>query len=304
MDNQSLWQSIYQNLDAHHYLLAINDLKKIYKDDPSLKVNQILVKTLFNNGDYLAAKEYLLERINDYQNSEEDFKLMINIFKFNHNFVQAQIIINSIRNKSFKLDVQNDFNHFQADYKSENDELINKLENDLFHIGGKKLSNQQIIITESMNLPVSNYFDGAQGALLDPFLYPAIRFNILDILRELQINQSINIKWIDKKAHSINPIDLLPLAKTKSAVNIFSIINSMFGQQSPIVFQNMLKTFSLFLAYLYPFNDDVITDYSRWVEVAYQLQIGNQIDLHHCDEDYRLIYEWQLRLLKMVDSIK
>ncbi|MBW1605455.1 hypothetical protein [Lactobacillus sp. Sy-1] len=284
--------------------MAIADLKKIYENDPSKKANLLLVKALVDNQDYLAAKEYMLEKINDYQDSEANFKLMVKIFGLNHNFIQAQIMIRSVKNGVFQSELQNDFNRLQREFINSHPDEINKMEMNLYHIGGAQLPIQQQIITESMNLPVPNYVDGAKGALSDPFLYPAIRFSLLDVLRELQFTQFIDINWLDKKVHRVNLFKLVPLSETMSAVGIFNVLERRFGQTSPTIFQNMVKTFNLFLAYLYPFGDEIVTDYSLWVSVAYQMQKGNHLDLNQLDDDAKAVYDWQFRLLKIIESIK
>ncbi|MHA8138594.1 hypothetical protein ACYATM_06140 [Lactobacillaceae bacterium Scapto_B20] len=303
MNNDELWNAIHENLDQHHYAIAIEDLKKIYEDAPAKRTNQLLVQTLLKNKDYLSAKEYMLERINDYQDSEADFKLMIQVFILNQNFIQSQIMINTIKISAVKDNLQQYLDQQTAKFTDHHGDQINQIENGLYHIGGLKLVEQRKLLAQSMNIPVDNYFDGANGALRDPFLNPAIRFNLLDILRELQIDQSIEIAWLDKKMYQINLIRLVPLMNTKSAIGIFNTLEQRFGQTSPDLFQNMVKTFNLFLAYLYPFNDQLINDYDAWVTVAYEMQSGIQPDLSD-HEEKRSAYKWQSKLLRLIESAK
>ncbi|MHA8263107.1 hypothetical protein ACYATO_05210 [Lactobacillaceae bacterium Melli_B3] len=303
MNNDELWAAIHENLNQHHYEIAIKDLKKIYEDAPAKNTNQLLVRTLLKNKEYLPAKEYMLERINDYQDSEADFKLMIQVFILNQNFIQSQIMINSVKIDTVKDNLQRYLDQRSVQFIEQHADQVGKIENGLYHIGGLKLVEQRNLLTQSMNIPVNNYFNGAKGALRDPFLNPAIRFNLLDVLRELQIERTIEVDWIDKRSHQINLAKLVPLMETKSAIGIFNVLERRFGQTAPDLFQNMVKTFNLFLAYLYPFNDQIINDYESWVEIAYEMQRGLRPNVAD-DTEKQSAYEWQLKLLNLIGSPK
>ncbi|MEJ6400755.1 hypothetical protein [Nicoliella lavandulae] len=304
MNYDQLWKAIYDNLDQHHYSIAVTDLKKIYENDPSKKANQLLVKALVADKSYLEAKEYMLEMINDYRDSLEDFELMVKVFILNQNFIQSQIMINTVNDLKIKSILQQRLDKASNQYVEQHGDVVDQLTNALYHIGGSKLSHQSETLVKAMNLPVKAYFNAAKGALTDPYLNPAIRFNLLDVLRELQLSDEIEISWIDGQLHQINLSQLVPLAEMKSSKAIFRQLEIRFGQNSPDLLQNMVKTFNLFLAYLYPFSDQIISDYDRWITVAYDMQRGQRPDLKSMDSETKSIYEWQQKLLKLVDSIK
>ncbi|WP_286136445.1 hypothetical protein [Philodulcilactobacillus myokoensis] len=267
-ENKRIYISAYDDYQYHKYQSAIDKLKTIDLDHSNLKINHLIVKSLFHLKKYRQAEKNLLEMPDSYTNSVDDFNFMILVLLKNASFIKAREITVSVNIETLKRDNLKQIVDYENNYSKKHSSTINELVKSFCSIVNQKLPFQKNELEKALKLPLHQFVFACKYLLTNPFLNPIMRISIFDILRKIDLNEQIEFLWIDHQRHLINPSNLKPLFETKSYLQLSKIVDSHYGHDDPMMTFRLNNLFNMQLLILYPYNDRKINSAKLWFKIT------------------------------------
>ncbi|WP_412990135.1 hypothetical protein ACLJJ6_03970 [Pediococcus siamensis] len=164
-----------------------------------------------------------------------------------------------------------------------------------YHLGDLTIPEAYSTLEEAKQLPADAYFQAAQFIFVDPFVHPLVRATILENVTFLARQEEINYYWLDEQNHRVLLKGLPEILANKAQKNLTNYLTEKLADQDPILLDGILKEKNLFLSYLYPFADQIITKPQVWADYWIAEYRGQA---HPLTDQTQKIASWQAKFHK------
>lgn len=245
----------------HQWHTAAALYEQVYEQEKSPKINHLLVRSLFEDQQYVAAKSIMADDWNSYLVDTDHFELMVQVLLKNRQLLMVHILMTTTGVTSSKIDallvqaetVCRQSAHFQADYQA------------FYQLSAHGLQQQRQAFEAGKQLPLTEWLTAAKALLTDPFVKPVIRVSLLQLMQQLKISDMVKFRWLDDQDHQLVPSTLQPFEKLTIVQELNQQLQAEIVQNDPITQQLYQESLQLQLTLLYPFIERAISSPTEWI---------------------------------------
>jgi len=269
-DTQAAAEKATQNQE---WSQAASLWETVYQTQQTAAINYQLVRALVADEQYAAASTYASEFETQYLQTDETATLYLTALLNNRQFVQARILLHA---GPSKWQSQALITLQQAEEQAEQtlETTLTTTMRHFYHLSEQPVVNHASQLQAATHLTYSRYLTAAKFLLVDPFLHPLTRVEVLYTLREMGVTAPIKMQWIDEQALTVNPAELPVIGQDSASIAVQDVLQTRLGHQDATLFASLQELLALQLMYLYPQTEIVITDPQQWVTVLIAIQTG------------------------------
>lgn len=264
----------------------------LYHDQQTPELNRYLVASLYHDQKYLLAEQYAAEQDPVYLDSAQHFQLRLDVALKNQQFIFAREFCQVAQADSWRAGGLAQVEAAEAAATTELAATQRVIAKQFYHLGDVPFNEQRQRLERARQLPLALYLQGVQYLLVDPFLHPLLRADLLEGLMRLHVTQTVKLHWLDDQVYPVDTGDLQPVNASKAAGAIQAYLQNDLGQTDPMLAANLQQTVTLQLMMLYPFIDRVITTPVAWVQTIAGLPLTTTLS----DQDTKTMQSWQTTL--------
>lgn len=235
--------------------------------------------------------------------------MLVNIFLENGNFLMLEQLKNMLLNHRTNMvkpvyidDLTKRMAVAEQRYLSTGQKELLNQEKELTALVTMPMAQQADKIKAMKKMPLNNFVKAAKSLLLNPYLHPLLKSDVVENLVKLDFDEELAIVFWGE-TRKFNPINLRPIVLTDQVVHA----RDAFSKKSPHLDDFQLDAraneFTLCVSMVYPFNDEIINidNLNDWIEVftEYFNEDGKIAENVNNVEEIRY---WYRRFSKMLDS--
>ena len=278
--------------DEHHWSTASDLFETLYHDQQTPELNRYLVASLYQDQKYLLAEQYAAEQDPIYLDSAQHFQLRLDVALKNQQFIFAREFCQVAQADSWRAGGLAQVEAAEAAATTELAATQRVIAKQFYHLGDVPFNEQRQRLERARQLPLKLYLQGVQYLLVDPFLHPLLRADLLEGLMRLHVAQPVKLHWLDDQVYPVATGDLRPVNESRAAQVIQEYLQNDLGQTDPMLAANLQQTVTLQLMRLYPFIDRTITAPVAWVQTIAGLPLTTLLS----DQDAKTMQNWQMTL--------
>lgn len=262
---------------------------------------------------YIKGNEgYLAEEItsfcyDQYLEKESDIQILISIFLNNDNFLMLNQLENILKNhrkesveKSFVQKLTKTIEIAERQYVGLEAMNILNQEKELTAIITMPMAQQAAKIKAMKNLPLKNFYNSAKFLLLNPYLHPLLKSDVVENLVKLGIDEMLTMNFWGE-LREFNPIKLQPISEIKQIKDAKRIFTAKLPRLNDYQLDQRVDEFLMYMSMIYPFNDEIVTNLENWIEVSIEMfeEVRNDVKSASNVENIR---EWYDKFDKMLTA--
>ena len=292
-----------------HFGEAADLYEKAYEMQDDFEISKKLVSALINDNQAEKAELVVESDLNSYLNDIDGLKILTRVFLENDDFLRAnQLVVLLEDNKGYSIS-----NEFIEDYKKQlekseqrflatNSNEVKEIEKELTAIVIQP-TNVQIQQIQMMNkLPLANYLKAANMLLLNPYLQPLFKTEIIENIVKLAVEDSTSMIYWDQKKNFI-PKNTPLVMNSMEFLQSRSVLNYLVGNDNPDYQTDQLHSqFTLYIAMLYPFQSEKMTNVEKWVEVLLQNLNVKNFELDDENKEIKDIQDTYKKIDELLES--
>lgn len=278
--------------DDRHWSTASDLFETLYHDQQTPELNRYLVASLYQDQKYLLAEQYAAEQDPIYLDSAQHFQLRLDVALKNQQFIFAREFCQVAQADGWRAGGLAQVEAAEAAATTELAATQRVIAKQFYHLGDVPFNEQRQRLERARQLPLKLYLQGVQYLLVDPFLHPLLRADLLEGLMRLHVEQSVKLHWLDDQIYPVATGDLRPVNESQAAQAIQDYLQNDLGQTDPMLAANLQQTVTLQLMMLYPFIDRTITAPVAWVQTIAGLPLTTLLS----DQDAKTMQSWQTTL--------
>ncbi|WP_047999971.1 hypothetical protein [Lactiplantibacillus herbarum] len=260
-------------MQEQHWSQAASLWETVYQAQQTPEINYQLVQSLVADEKYAAASTYASEFETYYLQTDEAATLYLTALLNNQQFIQARILVHARPGSWQKMALV----AIQAAEEKAERTLQSTLTTTMrqfYHLSDQPVVNHASLLQAATHLTYSKYLTAAKFLLVDPFLHPLTRVEVLYTLREIGVTDTVKVQWIDELPLTVTPADLPMIGQDSASLAVQDILQDRLGQQDVTLFASLQELLALQLMYLYPQTETVVSDPQRWVDILIAMQTG------------------------------
>lgn len=163
---------------------------------------------------------------------------------------------------------------------SENDSRYNEqtrikqMTREFYHLGQATLTEQQRMLVDMDQLPLTEYVFSAKGVLTDPFSNPLIRAAIFESLQHLKYSEDIHMLSVLGDERVVNAAETDALIEMSTYKEIMERLFDLENEMDPVMWQGVHQQTQLMLQMMYPFVDDGVENVDDWLNDIQVMMFG------------------------------
>ena len=265
-----------QAANQQNWATAIDHFEAAYALEQRFSLNILLASVLVENRQLAAALQLMQEKFADYLAEPDLIGFYIAVLLANKEFVEANELWQGVwpqmqqdaKQRVFWQTVKRSIERAQNRYREQQVPSIDKIQQKLYSIAGLPLTEQMQLLKLAKQLPQAEYLKGIQPVLVNPYVHPFVRSTIFEELVTLKIAQPIAVFWFDQVKTAIP--NEIPLMETSPKIQAVQQAIQQTLADDPIFAEQVLVTSQLYLACLYPFENEVLVDSDEWTTLFLQ----------------------------------
>jgi len=293
------YQKAVAAFESRQWSTASDLFETLYQDQQTPELNRYVVASLYHDQKYLMAEQYAAEQNGSYLTSARDFQLRLDVALKNQQFIFAREFCALAAAATWRA---GGVAQIEAAEAASTDELAatqRVIAKQFYHLGDVSFNEQRDRLEHARQLPLPMYLQGVQYLLVDPFLHPLLRADLLEGLMRLRVDQTVNLHWLDDQTYSVSVKALQPVGASKAAVAFQKYLQEDLGQRDPMLAANLQQTITLQLMMLYPFIDQTITDPVSWAQTIAGLPLTTPVS----EEKIKEMQDWQTTLNRFMAEL-
>ncbi len=295
---EQAYQKAVNAFESRQWSLASDLFETLYQDQQTPELNRYVVASLYHDQKYLVAEQYAAEQNNIYLDSAQHFQLRLDVALKNQQFIFAREFC-QVAAERWRAGGLAQVAAAEAEATETLAATQQVIAKQFYHLGDVSFNEQRQRLEHARQLPLEMYLQGVQFLLVDPFLHPLLRADLLEGLMRLRVDQTVKLHWLDNQTYSVAIADLRPVNASQAAAEIQNYLQNELGQQDPMLAANLQQTITLQLMMLYPFIDRVITDPVSWVQTIAGLPVEQQLS----EEKVKTMQRWQTTLNRFMAAL-
>lgn len=270
--------TIKQNISDKKYQAAVNLSREYLENHKSSAALVLQVDALIKLKQYVMAKELVMEEPNSFVSNLGDFLLLVKVLVNNNEFIKAREVLISfeVNNEEYFENGMKMLNDAEKMFRKNSSKTLDELAKQYYHASSQTtLYKQKKAFMSGQHLPYKEFVKYSRFVLMDPFVQLMLKSEIIDTLRKINFNDTIEINWIDNEDKKIVPNQLSSLDDMSSYQYILKRIISDY-QSNPEKMYLISSYFNHQSILMYPFNDDIIKDFKNWYDLTIQEYLRDQ----------------------------
>mgnify|MGYP004606521517 CR=1 FL=1 len=262
---------------AQEWSQAASLWERVYQHEQSAPVNYQLVRALVADQQFVAAASYARESEAQYLAADVAADVYLAALIGKHEFISARIVIKA-RQQSTRWTATACATLSAAETQAEQQlqATLTTTMRQFYHLSDQPVVSHAERLQAARHLTYQRYLTAAKFLLVDPFLHPLTRVEVLYTLYELRVPDEVQMRWLfDERRLTIRPAELLPLGTDTTSIATQHALKAQLGNQDVFLYENLRELLQLQLMYLYPQPGLVISDPTAWVTVLIGQQTGN-----------------------------
>lgn len=275
---------------------ASEQLEGLYEHHHKAAYVRKLAQALYMDHQYIRGMTYVWQAVNDFYLNKDSAFLALRLLLKSQYFIRARLFIaNGPQEwrKEFTKRVKKEESFVEEHYR----ETINESLKKFYHIGDVPVSGQRNRLEEAYHLPLADFLNGARFVLRDPFTNPLVRANIIDVLREIGVNEQLTYCWLDGKEYHVVPAELQPIDTIEEVKAVRTIISERLENDNPQLYNAALQQFNLQVMFLVPRIAAVITVPTEWADYLIAHLTGSA-----CQVSERVV-KWQRQIMEQIEKL-
>jgi len=260
-------------MQEQHWSEAACLWETVYQAQQTSEVNYQLVQSLVADEKYAAASTYASEFERDYLQTDEAATLYLTALLNNQQFIQARILVHA-RPGSWQGTALATTQAAEEKAERTLQSTLTLTMRQFYHLSDQPVINHASLLQAATHLTYSKYLTAVKFLLVDPFLHPLTRVEVLYTLREIGVTDTVKMQWIDEQPLTVTPAALPMIGQDSASLAVQGILQERLGQQDVTLFASLQELLALQLMYLYPRTEMVVTDPQRWVNILIEMQTG------------------------------
>lgn len=283
-----------QAFKDQNWQLAAEAYEEVYQNQPTITLNHLLAQSLLNAGQTGRALEVVFEEATSYLSDGEHLALLIEVLLANQNLLLANQVAESITQPSLRTKAVHQIENEEQRVSSEAEFASHYQQ--FYQLASGNLIHQQVAYEASKRLPKKVWIKAAQHLLVDPFVKPIVRVTLLEDLQKLRFDEPVNLQWLTGESRRVVPSELVPFERNSSLKEALGVLKSRLGSADPLTAQLQEENLRLQLTLLYPFDQEVISDWAVWMS----LNLGESIAETPMNQEMK---EWHERLSQIIQEM-
>lgn len=293
------YQKAVAAFESRQWSTASDLFETLYQDQQTPELNRYVVASLYHNEKYLMAEQYAAEQNGLYLTSAKDFQLRLDVALKNQQFIFAREFCALAAAETWRAGGLAQIEAAEAASTETLAATQRVIAKQFYHLGDVPFNEQRERLEHARQLPLAMYLQGVQYLLVDPFLHPLLRADLLEGLMRLHVDQTVKVHWLDDQTYTVAVKDLQPVGTSKAAVAFQKYLQEDLGQQDPMLAANLQQTITLQLMMLYPFIDRTITDPVSWAQAIAGLPLTATVS----EEMIKEMQYWQNTLNRFMAEL-
>lgn len=284
----------YQDKD---YAQAASLLENIYNEVQDPQINHLLVESLYLHEEYSRARAYADDYLNSYLTTATDFRFLLTLLLRVHEFILAHEIVAGVHDEKLKQTGLEMIEGAENEARMDTKATLTTIAKQFYHMSDYSAAEQQGRFQAALKLPLTEFKQGAQYLLVDPYLHPLFVVSILEVFQRLHEENTVTFQWLDKKRYTAVPNQLNSLQDDQMYKQVQQSLTEKLAAKDPVAYNLLSQEVRLQLTLTYPFVSRVVTDADGWVDnliAVYQGKPSNSSDE---------IATWQSRLEKLTAEL-
>lgn len=244
---------------------ALDTLKSAYQLQQTEEVNHLLVTTLVAQGQYQEAQTIADEYLSSYAKDEQSARIYLDLSLHNHYFLNAWEFLTWLT-EGVQKKLQPEVVDAENFYRLNQEKTIRTIARQFYHLSDGNTVEQQKRLLAANKLPLNDYLIGAKFVLRDPFLSQISRTAVLDQLRRLRNNESVEFLDLDGYTQTYIPASLTALNQNKIYNNILNELDKYAKTLGADMVHGLSEQVHLLLMIAYPELSTVVQDVTSWVD--------------------------------------
>lgn len=241
---------------------------KVYDDKPTSKVNHLLAQSLFKKGDSDEAEAVIKEDYNSYFSDEYHFLFVIQVMLERRNIIGANQISLYAQDQGWLKSAQALID--EAEEKVRSEPGFDDRYRHYYHLADGNGYEQPDRYSQGQGLPKAEWVTATKHALVDPFVSPLIRVDMLGQLHSLQLDETVSFLWPDGTEREWVPKAGTSLDDDPTMFAITQYLANYFGRTGfDVTLREQLeRSIVVVTGFLYPYIGEVVTDPATWVKLG------------------------------------
>lgn len=274
--------------NQQQWAAAITHFEAAYQLEQRFSLNLLLASVLVENHQLKAALAIMQEKEADYLAYHDLTGFYIAVLLANHCFVEANHLWQANwpqmqkdpQQRQFWQTVKQSIERGQLQYQKQAATKIKTVQQALYSLADKTLTEQMQILNQAKQLPQTAYLTGVMPVLVNPYVHPFVKSTVLEELVRLQVEKPVPVNWFTQ-TRTVVPQTLPTLAENPTIQAVSQAVQQALVAE-PVLAEQIGETVQLYLACLYPFETEVVKDISEWANL-FLTELGLPVTKGHAE---------------------
>ncbi|MDO1605314.1 hypothetical protein Q2T76_04490 [Lactobacillus sp. YT155] len=269
--------------DDRNWVEAVNYFGQASIISNNFEINKKIVDSLVHLGRFEDGVEQASIYFDKYLETNEDTKFLFELLIAAHEFLLAHQFLAVIKSHSeFVLDsedqllisqnLQQEENAFEHEHS---EELANQAK-ELMSLVTMQEGVQANKIQNMKQLPIKIYLEVVPNILLNPYLHPLFKTEIIENLVKLKLEDTYSMSFYGE-LREFMPSKLKTLMFSPEFLQARNLLQEKLTDYDDYESGLILNEFLLYLSLTYPFTSEIITNMDEWIEVYLDMREGQTV---------------------------
>lgn len=310
MDNKrnDLVKQGNEAFESHKWKEAIYFFGQASQLENTFDVNKKIVVSLLKIGLFDDAVDQASIFYDKYLENKDDATFLFNILIESEEFLLTYQFLEIVEEPGYKvldeINIQQIYAQLSAQEKNFNEEHTKEIEDqkkELMSLVTMQAGVQASKIRNMKYLPMSHFLEISENLLLNPYLHPLFKNEIIENLVKLKINEEYSISFFGE-LRKFNPSKLRTLMFTSQYMEARKLLLNKLSDYDDYESNLIMSEFSLYISMSYPFVEDIISNAGDWIEVYLCEYREESIDHIHNSEKISMWLDHYKKLLETFEN--
>ena len=286
---------IQANISDNQIDLAVPRAVELYQDYPTLDANKLVVHALLLSGDDEPAVNYLDDFVSEYERNCPLATDVITTLIDHHAFVLCWQV-----NLKLNLDFGSQIETAEKQYQTEYAHQVGSQVRQVSACGELNIGEQSAILKQAKYLPLDSYKIATKMVLQDLDVWQAAKSDVLLSLKLAGVTDEVTATGLFQEGKTVKLAKMANEIEGKLFKRVKEILWKKIGAIDPVRWQMVEQEIFLQSAYLYPYEEQIVTNADDWAAILLR-RISGEDAAPQTEEEQQLL-EIQERLNQKIHA--
>ncbi|GKQ42808.1 hypothetical protein RD055328_07310 [Companilactobacillus sp. RD055328] len=270
-------------------------------------INKKIVASLLKIGKFDDAVDQASIYYGRYLENDVDAKFLFQILMDANEFLMTYQFLEIVKEDEYTIlsddeisRISDQLEECERAFISDHQKDIENQEKELMSLVTMQAGIQASKIRNMKYLPINNFLDVSQNLLLNPYLHPLFKNEIIENLVKLKLNKQYTISFFGE-IREFNPFKLKTLLFSPEYTNAREIMSKKLANYDDYEANLMINEFLLYISMSYPFIGEIIDDIDFWIDIY--LKRYNQDYIEPTKKNEKIVM-WLDRYSKLLETFE